>query len=334
MAIPASSDIVRSGTSAFAAGGGGGGSPGGTSGQVQYNNGGAFAGASHVLIEDGYLRIPEGNPTAPSVDGLKFFARNVGGRMLPGTIGPSGHDSVLQPHLGRNKWAQWLPAGNSTTITAIGAAALTATGTATAANVATTNRHTWMRRLEYLVTTAATTAVAGFRGSANVFGRGQLDSGHGGFHLICQWGPATGTTVATKRAFVGVQSNTAAPTDVNPSTLLNMIGMGWDSGDANIQMMHNDASGTATKINLGASFPVPNVDRASVYEISLFAAPGASTVNWMVRDLSSGAIVDGVISTDLPAATTLLSPRGYTSVGGTSSVVGIALMSLYIETDY
>ena len=37
---------------------GGGGSPGGSSGEVQYNNGGAFAGAADVEIEGGQLRLP------------------------------------------------------------------------------------------------------------------------------------------------------------------------------------------------------------------------------------------------------------------------------------
>jgi len=40
------------------------------------------------------------------------------------------------------------------------------------------------------------------------------------------------------------------------------------------------------------------------------------------------------ILTDLPSSTTLLNPYGYVSVGGVSSVVGYATMSLYIETDY
>lgn len=51
------------------------------------------------------------------------------------------------------------PQGNGTVISTMGLT-LTATGTATAANVAVTNIHTMMRRLDYLVTTAAATAVA------------------------------------------------------------------------------------------------------------------------------------------------------------------------------
>lgn len=55
---------------------------------------------------------------------------------------------------------------------------------------------------------------------------------------------------------------------------------------------------------------------------------------WLVTDLATGATASGTITTNLPALGTLLAPRGWMSVGGTSSVIGIALMGLYIETDY
>lgn len=40
----------------------------------------------------------------------------------------------------------------------------------------------------------------------------------------------------------GFDAAVTAPTDVQPSTILNIIGMGWDAADANIQIMHNDGS--------------------------------------------------------------------------------------------
>jgi len=49
---------------------------------------------------------------------------------------------------------------------------------------------------------------------------------------------------------------------------------------------------------------------------------------------STGATASGTINTNMPTNTTLLAPRGWMSVGGTSSVIGIALMSCYLETDY
>lgn len=314
---------------------GGGGSPGGSSGEVQYNNGGAFAGAADVEIEGGQLRLPTiAAPATPAAGGLKLFGRSISGRAMPAFMGPSGLDSTLQPHMGRNKIGIAIPTGNNNSIAVVGLLS-GAVGTGTIANVATTNRHTRMRRLDYLVGTAATTAVAGYRNNALQWTLGASTAGDGGFHMIYRWGPATGVSVATHRAFVGMRGSAANPTDVNPSTLTNICGMGWDAADTNIQFMYNDAAGTATKIDLGASFPVPTVDRADVYEIALFAPPGTTqSLSYEVTDLTTGAVATGTVTTDIPANTQLLTPYGYVSVGGTSSIVGFAIMGLYIESDY
>jgi hypothetical protein len=46
-----------------------------------------------------------------------------------------------------------------------------------------------------------------------------------------------------------------------------------------------------------------------------------------------GAVATGTVTTDIPAATQLLAPCSYFSVGGTSSVIGMAVVSHYIEAD-
>ncbi|MFN5996465.1 MAG: DUF2793 domain-containing protein [Paracoccaceae bacterium] len=315
--------------------GGGGGSPGGASGEIQFNNAGVFAGAADVEIEGGQLRLPAiASPTAPAADGLKLFGRKVGGRMMPAFKGPSGLDSSVQPTFARNKMGLFMPAGNGGADSQMGFV-VTAAGTATAENVATTNLHNYMRRRSWRITTASTTAVAGLRGGALQWTLGGTAAGLGGFHLVWRWGPATGVATATHRAFVGMRNTTAAPTDVNPSIQTNICGMGYDSADTNIQFMHNDGTGTATKIDLGAGFPKPNADLTSVYEIALFAPPGTTqSLSYEVTNLVSGAVATGTITTDIPTTSTLLNPYGYMSVGGTSSVIGFATMGLYIESDY
>jgi len=274
-------------------------------------------------------------PTTPESGNLTIFGRSVGGRMMAAQVGPSGLDTSLQPHVGRNAMAMWEPSSNATATTNARATALTATGTATTANIATTNLHTMMKRVDFLVTAASTSAIAGFRYGTGQWSIGGGSAKLGGFHFICRWGPATGVSTSTNRCFVGMTSSTLAATDVEPSSLTNRVGMGWDAADANIQILHNDASGTCTKTSLGASFPVPTADRAHVYELAMFSPPGTTQrVDWQVTDLVTDAVATGSISTDVPTATTLLVPRGDMSVGGTSSVIGIALMGLYIETDY
>jgi hypothetical protein len=299
-------------------------------------SGGGGTPAAYVEIENDNLRwvVNPSSPATPASGGFNTFAKEYAGRPRIFVNSSAGHaETPFQRHSGHNRFVHWSPAGNSTTITATGAAALTATGTPTAHTTAITNIYTRQRGLEYLVTTAATTAVAGFRGPVNQFWFGNT-AGSGGFDMICRWGPATGVSTATNRAFVGFSTSTSAPTDVDPSTLTNMFGMAWDDDDTNIQFMHNDGSGTATKIDLGASFPVPTTDRTEAYEIGLYAAPNSSTVYYEIMNMTSGAIVTGSVNTDIPNVNTTMSPRGWMSVGGTSSVIGVKLMNLYIETDY
>ena len=158
MPIEVLRDMTRAGVSAFASGGGGGGNP--------------------VLTLDNA-------PATPAADTVRLFGRKIGGRMFPAYIDPSGLDSTLQPLIARNKIAWANPVGNGTALHVVGIA-LTATGTATAANVATTNIHQAIRRLEYAVTTAAATAVAGFRSGANQYHIGAAATPFGGFTTICR----------------------------------------------------------------------------------------------------------------------------------------------------
>lgn len=276
------------------------------------------------------LAIESATPAAPAA-GVRLFGRLVGGRSMPAMVGPLGLDTSLQPLLARNKVGYATPQGNSTAVQTFGFG-VSSTGTATAANWATTSLHASMRRVDYLVTTAAATAVAGFRGAAQNFWRGNA-AGLGGFHMVMRFAPATGQATATKRLFAGMRASAGAPTDVNPSTLTHIIGVGHDNGDANLQLMVNDGTGTATKTDLGTSFAVSSTDRAKVYEVALFCPPNASFIRWEVTDITTGAVASGEETTDLPGNTLGLNPYAYASVGGTSSVIGITLFSLYIETD-
>jgi hypothetical protein len=308
---------------------------GGSTGQVQYNNAGALAGAGDVTIHEGDLVLADNAAATAPAAGTKLAGLSIGGRSLPSFKNAStSAAAALQATLAQNRVSIWQGASGSNAPVVVGTATLTATGTATAAAIATTNRHTRTQRLEYLVTTAATSAVAGWRYPNTGWTVGGAAANEGGFFYVCRWGPATGVATATNRAFVGMANSTAAPTDVEPSTITNIIGMGWDAADANIQIMHRGA-GAITKVPLSASFPVPTADRSKSYELVLFSPPGSTqSVSYTVTDLGTGATTSGTINTNMPTNTTLLAPRGWMSVGGTSSVIGIALMSQYLETDY
>ena len=95
-------DFLRRDGSWAAPAGGGGGSPGGSSGDAQFNNAGAFAGAADVKIEGGQLALVNtAAPTAPTTDRLKLIGTKLGGAMTPGFVGPSGIVQLVQPLIAR-----------------------------------------------------------------------------------------------------------------------------------------------------------------------------------------------------------------------------------------
>lgn len=265
-------------------------------------------------------------PAAPPSSHMAMFARNVGGRIMPAFKASAGDMSPLQPHSARCGWIEWRPTPGSTTVSAIGSAAPSFTGTATAASYAPTSLHTRCSRVDVLVTTAATTAVAGYRIGTNAY------RGVDGYHHIFRVAPATGTAgVSTQRFFAGMAGSTAAPTDVNPSTLTDIVGAGYDAADANWQIFFNDATGTATKVNTGIARP--SADRSGPFSVIIYCPPGGASLTVQLIDETTGTGYITTATTDLLTTTTACGPRGYHSVGGTSSVTGLTLFSGYIDTD-
>lgn len=241
--------------------------------------------------------------------------------------------------LGARSITHWAPQAGATTLSNIGAAALTLQGTATLATPSVGSVRNRSRRVDILVTTAAATAIAGFRSPVlqwTVNGGG-LAVNQGGFLMRCRWGNATGAATTTNRCFVGMSSIAAgtASSDVQPSTFTNFFGVGWDSADANIQFMRNAAT-TTTKIDLGANFVVPTTNNSATYELILFSPPNHPTtqVYYSLKNLENNNTASGIVTTNLPSSATLLGPRAFISAGGTSSVIGITLLNLYIETEY
>lgn len=306
-----------------------GGSPGGSTNEVQYRDAaGNFAGAANVEIVSGNLNL--GIVANPSPPAANFVATTpIGGENyahIPAwALTPNlGQVGQVSPFVTLNyNISNWWAAPGAQPLQ--GQAATTSnTGTVTAAAIALTNVHTRTPRVDFLVTTASTTAVAGTRDAANFFTIGGASANQGGFMLRLIAGPATGVSVASSRFFMGIGLN-AAPTDVEPSSTANIVGFGYDSVDANLNLMHRGA-GAVTKVDLGANFPVPTADRAALYQIFLNSPPGTTQiVYWAIWNLSNGAIATGTINTNLPTAATLLARRIYSSVGGTSSVIGVAV---------
>ena len=274
-------------------------------------------------------------PAAPATGEMRMFGRNIAERILPAVIGPSGQNTSLQPLLARNKVGYWNPAGNAVTVPGVfGFTAPTTVGTVTARNVATTNFATRMRRLGYVsAATAGSLASARVAVAQYTIGNG---AGLGGFTYIVRFVPSDAAAVSGERFFVGLTSATGAPTNVDPATLTNAVGLAQLSSGTNCFVVYG-GSAAQTAIDLGTGFDC-STRSTEAYELALFAPKDTNnTVYYLVTRLSTGATASGTLTgtagTVLPSSTTLLAHRAWKTNNATALAVGFDIASIYIETD-
>jgi len=302
----------------------------GATGQIQFRSsgGGLAAAANAGIVNDTLTLNGVPSPVPPGAGQVSLFARVLANRALPAYIGPADLDSALQPFLGRNKVGWWSAPGNTSAApTAMGLQNATAIGTAGTRDVAATNILTSLRRA--FNTSAATAGSSGgWRLTFAQFFRST--TAWGGFFLAGRIGEDN--AVADSRAFIGMHTLTTAIGNVNPSTLLNTIGVGFDSGQSTWHVIHNDGSGVATTIDLGSGFPCNTNDEA--YDVVIFAPPGQSTVWVQVIRLSDETSVTTEITTDLPALNMLLAIHAWVNNGPTAEQKALTLSTLYIDSYY
>lgn len=280
------------------------------------------------LAEPVVLPAHDAVPSPPPTGKLALYARDRAGMGWLDVERPSGRHFPLQPHFGVNRIATWAPS-TSTTINTNGMPR-TAVGTAATPTLATTNLSTSMRR--WRMTSAATAGAAAEERSAGwVCWRGNAE-GLGGFTYVNRLSLVT--LQATGMGFFGLIGSVAAlSTTLTLSAVVNALGIGFERGThANWQIVHNDGTGAPTLIDLGASFPVAST--TNVLTLYIAAAPNDSAVGIRVVEEVSGAVAEATITTDMPAATQLLSPRNYLNNGSTAAAVAYDCSGVYVETDY
>jgi hypothetical protein len=140
----------------------------------------------------------------------------------------------------------------------------------------------------------------------------------GGFRFETIFGIAAAD--AGVKAFFGLSSANAAMTNVNPSTLLNLIGFGKDQADANFSLMSNDGAGAAAKTALtNAGGRAAAID--SVFKVELWCDAGEAGIDYQVSRISSTGVLAqdfGQIAADLPVIDTLFVPHLW--MGNSSAV--------------
>lgn len=237
------------------------------------------------------------------------------------------------------KRGAFIARGNSTTIDAYGMFLASVVGTATARNVANTNALTILNRV--LIAGGSTAG-----NMAEVFGAAQFYGGsartasapeNGGFKFSMLVAITDPATVAGARSFFGLTDSASALTNVEVTTLTNILGFAQVAADTNMRVVFNDGSGTASSIDLGTSFPMTN---GNLYELGLVWEPGDTKVRWSVyRVLGDVAGADvatyyreGELTTDIPALTTLLCPHAWRTNNATALATGFDLAHLIIDS--
>jgi hypothetical protein len=284
---------------------------------------------SAIDIATRTLSVSEFTTTTPSTptSSIKFFDRKRAGLSRPAVVTPEGTYELGAP-LFEGQPGYWIPFPNST---AVGQLIIgnSVTGTATARALAPTNLFTSAIRLGH-VSAATAGSAAGTRGNQLGWWRGNA-AGLGGFHYVARVGVSSAATVADQTYFAGMYGSAAAMAgNVQASSLTNIIGLAKDGADANAQFMHNDGSGTATKIDLGANFP-GNTLSTDVYEVQIYCKPNSASVHYSVLRVNTGDFTEGEITSNLPANTQFLSTQIWTANVSTAAAAAIDIFYQYIR---
>jgi hypothetical protein len=125
-------------------------------------------------------------------------------------------------------------------------------------------------------------------------------------------------------------------------SLTNIIGVGSAPADSFMSIFHNDGSGTATKIPLNPAFFPSNrtagATNTKFFCLELFNPFGnTSLITWRITAIDGITQIgqeSGVITTNIPASTTLLSFWCGRTTGSTASSVEMSISSLQGWTQY
>ena len=274
------------------------------------------------------------DPSAPSAGNLKTFAKTIaGGYTAPAFLNATNPTSQNQAALANKRIVLISPNPIATAVDNFGTSTSNLGQSAPSMDAASLVGRA--RRVMY-----SSTASAGGLGylfqDKNAYALGSATSpAYGGFYMTSRFGYRN--LVSAKRSFVGLSTSTVAPTNVDPSTLINCIGVGQNAADTTLRIYYG-GSAAQTPINLGANFPA-NTSDTDFYELTLFApATSNNTVYYQVTRLNTGDIATGTLTgtagTVLPANTTFLSYRNWVTNNSSASLVYIVFGGFYLETDY
>jgi hypothetical protein len=238
----------------------------------------------------------------------------------------TGYWNVASSEIARGYRAQH----NSTTVLSENIAVGTLQGTATAVAVSTTSMQTKKTRLKIGVSTPALNGVCGYR-STSAFNIIDM-----GWRFCVGFGISDTALNTGARQFYGMTSVTTLlgiSSTVTVESLTNIVGIGSDAADTNLQIFHNDATGTATKIDLGSNFPANRTGSAATdfFVFELYNPFNSMTVYYKVTSLENNVTVEGSITTNLPSDTTPITMQAVRTSGATSNACSFDISQLTLN---
>lgn len=260
---------------------------------------------------DGYLSATDWNTFNGKQDDITLTTTgNTGVATLVGnTLNIPNYTSSSNDlfKLGANEFFRGITINNnSTSLTAEGGVVMSTTASTQAQSVANTAFNLKNIRLRYYATVVSSGRYTGTRGSSILFYIG------GGFRYVCSFAISDSALGSGCRQFFGMagQSSDLAYSDtILVSSIPNIIGIGSDALDTNLQLFTNDAGTTATKIDLGANFPANRTAGSAlttIYQVQIYNPVGSSSVHYKVVNLETGNSVEGTVTTDIPSPTQAL----------------------------
>jgi len=211
-------------------------------------------------------------PIVPIVGQVNIGTRTWGNFSGLAMRAAQGTERLVQPHIGKTKILSrhGIIYGG---LLNVGLNGPSTQGANNAVFLGNTNMLTRAHRTQY-VTTATAGTTTGFSSQVGLYYMGN-GSGAGGFTTFCSFGVTDAAAVTGARMFVGLSSSTINGTNVNPATLLNVIGVAQVDGSTNLNIVFGGSTAQAP-IDLGTNFPA-NTLSADLYNVVFFSDPNDNT---------------------------------------------------------
>lgn len=302
----------------------------GVTGTLPVGNGGTGAAsltANNVLLGNGTSAL---QVVAPGTSGNVLTSNGATWT----SAAPTGGSSVS--FVDGGSWC-YLPQGRTSvwTNTGMGAPA-TPLGTASAPGTDFNSDDGYHYRIVY--TSAASAAASA--GLHVPIANGVVAPGASTRHPVAKfkviWANADAQTGA--RGGAGMAANAGAPSAAaEPSAMVNAIFMGYDTGETQYSLMHNDGSGTCTKITLngGTGFAV-NDNATKLFALEVLFYPGSGDtrrIEYSCKNLTDAITVTGTIVASatggIPADNAVMQPFVYRNTSAGTTAVACAIVGMY-----